>query len=318
MVRSRRCLALLLALVLPGPAASVVQAGHPDADIVAFGDLPRRPRTSSDAPLFAGPATLKVNGGSGTYHWTDVFFGAREVRARVTLVPAAGAQPCAAAVRLGERGSSLLRGSYRSDPARKKSTHVSTVETDYRTVPLVVASDCAAWSLAFIPQDDQQLAMKLSERNYPVYGRTVAALERGTDHIDGKWAAAAWSVTEWEYQFLEREDACHVLYGTTSLKAWLKMPEWHRPRKVDRVVANEWRRVRANILLHELGHVTIALQGAAALDDWLDSRPSAPSCKGVHRLIDKKAAAILRRHDRRQDRYDRLTGHGRTQGTWFE
>ena len=320
MVPLRRVASLLLGLALAGSALPVAGAEGPSSDQVADADpqleLPKTPRTVSDVPRFAGPATLKLNGKPGVYRWTDIHFGAQEVAMRVALVPEPGDDSCVASVRLGSGKPPLHRATYRADSA-EKAKYRTVVGVDYETVPLTLASDCGAWSLALVPREDPAIPLKISQRHYTVKGRTTAELTRALDRIDGKWAAMAWSWATWRFRWIDRGPECEVISGAVSVKARLKLPKWKRPPDVHSSVVSEWERVRESLLIHELGHVTFALQGAHAIDERLDAGLKARTCKKVDRMANRKARAIWDRHQDRDDRYDRVTDHGRTQGTWF-
>ncbi len=271
-------------------------------------------RTRSDVPLFAGPAELRVAGESGAYRWASVSFGAQEVEAWVTLVP--GGEPCAARVRLISDGRPVLDTTFDSD-AKASTALRSVIDVDYVTASLKVDSDCAQWSMWFEPIEDPELKVVIKERFYPVRGDTIAALEEGTHRIEGKWAAfTRWQVS-WAYTWLERGASCQVNSAETELAVTVRMPRWKRPKHGDGDVAAEWERVYRNLLEHELGHVTIALQGADAIDDKLDAGPSAKICKRMARQADAKATLIFKRYEQASRRYDKDTRHGRTQGTWF-
>jgi len=278
-------------------------------------DLPRK--KAADVPLFVGPATLRVSGKRGAYRWDKVHFGTGEVEARVALTPKNAA--CVARVRLTEDGGSVLDEWFSVDSGVKEA-HEAVLSADYVTGKLKVDSDCASWSVRFEPIDDPDLEVTIKEKSYPVRGDTVAELEAGTKHIKGKWAAYTKWVTNWVYWTGEADDgdSCDVVSGETSVEVVMTMPKWKTPKGVAPAVVAEWERIYENLRVHELGHVTIALQGADAIDDRLDRGFSAVTCKKVGRVADDKAKRIFKRHAKASQRYDKETGHGRTQGTWFK
>ena len=318
MVRLRRLVPALLGLaflgsVVPAPGVETTAFAVGPGTQAEWSSLPRR---VSDVPRFAGPATLELRGRVGAYRWTDVAFGTQEVVLRVALVPLAGDDTCAARVRLGSVKPPLYRRSFNAASA-EKVVHRAIVDVDYATEPLMVRSDCGAWSLTFVPLEDPAVALAIKERHYEVNGRTIADLGRALGHFDGEWAALARTRATWMFRWIDRGSRCEVVSGDVSVEAVLKMPRWEPPADVPRSVKSEWRRVRDNLRLHELGHVTIALQAADAVNHRLDAGLEARTCERVKEMADAKAARIWRRHQRRDDRYDRATEHGRTQGTWF-
>jgi predicted secreted Zn-dependent protease len=318
MVRLQRVACVLLGLAFCGSALPVV-----GVEAVTPGS-PTTPRTSSDAPRFdsdvpqfAGPATLRLHGTAGSYRWAKVFFGAQEVVLRMTLVPVKGSASCATRVRLGTGTHPLHRQAFTTESSPTGS-HRTVVDVDYETVPLVVRSDCRRWSLVLVPRDDPTLPLKVTERHYTVRGGTTRELAAALEHIDGRWAAQARTRARWTFRWVDRGSRCDVIDGQVSVRARLELPWWQRPTGVTDSVVSEWERVRESLCVHELGHVTIALQGAHAVDERLDAGFTARTCDAVERAADRKATEIWERHQRRHHRYDRLTQHGRTQGTWFE
>ena len=76
-----------------------------------------------------------------------------------------------------------------------------------------------------------------------------------------------------------------------------------------------WGRFIENLTTHELGHITIALQGADAIDELLDAGLSAPTCEQVERRANRAASRLHEHYNRLNDQYDEETGHGLMQGT---
>ena len=62
---------------------------------------------------------------------------------------------------------------------------------------------------------------------------------------------------------------------------------------------------------------TIALQGAADIDERLDKGVVAPTCRRVDSKANAIARRLLERARGREVRYDEVTDHGVTQGTRF-
>lgn len=70
-----------------------------------------------------------------------------------------------------------------------------------------------------------------------------------------------------------------------------------------------------NLRTHELGHVTIALQGADAIDDLLDAGLSASTCGRLERLANRAASHLYDQFAKLDRVYDQQTDHGISQGT---
>jgi len=275
-------------------------------------------RATARSPLFVGPATLALSGEKGIYAWDEVHFGAREVRLRAAVT--AGREPCS--VRLAARDAAAAvapddrsaAADFVAAPGETVEHKVAT-EVDYATSALRVDSTCESWSLRWVPVDDPDLPWTLEERFYPVRGATIAALVPQTFHVDDTWAAYTRWHTSWQFEWQESETACDITSGRTQVRADVIYPRWREPADAPRSTVLRWRRFMDGLTIHELGHITIALQGAAAIDEVLDSGISAQTCQRAERLANRAARRVHDRFLRLNDRYDRVTGHGSTQGT---
>lgn len=283
--------------------------------------LPRRPMP--DVPLFAGPATLTLSGEGGIHAWDEIHFGADEVKVQATVT--AGRYPCSARLVIGNDADDAAGGGTEALDASPDGAfavapgttarHEAALVVDYATASLRVDSSCPAWSLRIEPVDDPNLPYTLAERFYPVRGATMAELVPQTYHVEDEWAAYARWNTSWQFEQQEWESACAVASGSSRLTADVIYPRWRQPDSVDPAVVTSWEGFIDSLTTHELGHITIALQGADAVDELLDGGFSAPTCAAVERLANRAASRLYARYDRLNDRYDRETDHGNTQGT---
>lgn len=291
-----------------GSAAAGTRAEAPSLP----SDLPRR--DTRDVPLFAGPATLRLSGEDGVYAWGEVRFGAREVRARVSLAPADTG--CVARLRLS-RKDEVVADEWFAAPAGVEALDTRDLEVDYATGSLALRSDCPSWSLRLVPLDDPEVELVLRERTYRVRGRTLPALRAQTHRLKGEWAGYTDWTTAWTFDWRGAADGrtCSVTRGSVEVEARLTLPRWKPPANVDPALVRGWERFLERLRMHELGHVTIALQGAAAIDDRLDAGLEARDCTRVRKRANAAATRIFERYEAASDRYDEATRHGLAQGT---
>jgi predicted secreted Zn-dependent protease len=275
--------------------------------------LTRQP--TPDLPIFVGPASLTLSGGAGIHRWPEARFGADEVRLGATLRP--GADPCAMWLTASDQASPGTRLASQSFTAAPGSftKHLLTLPVDYATASMTVETSCDRWSLRLEPLEDPELPLTLRERSYPVRGATIAEIAPQTDQAQGGWAAYTTWETDWQYQRQPSPDSCTVTSGGASLASTITYPRWDPLADADPRAVAEWRRFMESLTTHELGHVTIALQGADAIDEVLDSGLSAPTCQEVEREANRAALRTHQQYDRLNARYDRETDHGRTQGS---
>jgi predicted secreted Zn-dependent protease len=302
------------------PAARLDELGGSGELYAMCGPLPDDeplPRVAgADVPLFAGPATLVLSGERGRHRFDEVHFGADEVRVRTSVE--AGLDPCAVWLELMDdaAGSGRQLSSDALGAAPGDSEAVSTAwRVDYASASLRVASTCPAWSLRLVPLEDPELPYTLEERFYPVRGVSIAELVPQTQHVKDRWAAfARWHAT-WRYSLEASAAACEVTEGSAALQADIIYPRWGRPAGADQDTVSRWDRFVRNLTTHELGHITIALQGADAVAELLEGGISAETCEEAARTADRAAARLYERSNRRNARYDEETGHGAAQGT---
>jgi predicted secreted Zn-dependent protease len=277
-------------------------------------------RATAPLPLFAGPATLELSGRDGAYTWDEVRFGADEVRLSATV--RAGERPCglflalddAARVEPAATGSLVASEVITSGP-QQVTTHESSVVVDYATAALRLIATCEAWTLRVEPMADPDLVYQVEERSYPVSGRTIRELAAQANQAQDGWAAYANWRTDWQFWWLDSGTWCDITEGEVELQARITYPEWSPPAGVDRRAVARWERFMDNLTIHELGHITLALQGADAIDEMFDAGLTAATCAEVERSADRAATRLHDRFERLNRRYDASTDHGVAQGT---
>ena len=94
------------------------------------------------------------------------------------------------------------------------------------------------------------------------------------------------------------------------------------PRWADRSFAGEplrarWDRYADNLLAHERGHGTVALEIARQFERELVGLVDMERCEDVTEEANRRVERIIRRGEAMQNEYDRLTEHGSAQGAVF-
>jgi predicted secreted Zn-dependent protease len=133
--------------------------------------------------------------------------------------------------------------------------------------------------------------------------------------VRGRFAAYTRWDTDWTFGLRERSGGCDVVAGDVSLSVRVVFPVWRRPEDPAAGVARRWQRFLDNLETHELGHITIALQGADAIDELLDAGLSAATCEQATRRANRAALELHDRWESVNARYDERTEHGIEQGT---
>jgi predicted secreted Zn-dependent protease len=298
-----------------GQSGVLAICGPLPAGEAGTGHVPMVQQAIADVPLFAGPATLALSGRRGLYAWDEVRFGADQVL--VTTTTTAGQEPCAAYMVLEDRSDEggTLASAILAAALGEGAEHDARVIVDYATAALRVTSTCAHWSVTFEPLEDADLSYRVVDRFYPVVGRTIRELAGQANQATDGWTAYAGWDTDWRFLWQESGASCDVTHGEVELDARITYPAWRPPEGVPPAVVARWARFIEDLTVHELGHITIALQGADAIDELLDAGLSAPTCEQVEREANREAARLHERFERLNARYDEATDHGLAQGT---
>lgn len=156
---------------------------------------------------------------------------------------------------------------------------------------------------------------------YPVRGRSglelrESLLRRGRE-MEGE-VAHGW--TEWSvdvgYAYERTGDRCRLTRPDVDLRITVHVPRWSPPTGVAGSTVVRWNRYVRGIRRHEEEHVRIAREAADAVYRGLDSLPPG-DCGSLRRRVDGLADSVLGAARRRQDRFDRVTDHGRdAEATW--
>ncbi len=127
-------------------------------------------------------------------------------------------------------------------------------------------------------------------------------------------AYTRWQV-QWNYWWREQRDGrCQIDLTRTQLHATLTLP---RLSGGDAQQRQRFEHYLGALREHELGHYRIGQAAAAEIDTALLQTPEYPTCAELQRQANQRANTVLQRYIEQERRYDRDTGHGRTQGAWL-
>ena len=132
-------------------------------------------------------------------------------------------------------------------------------------------------------------------------------------HTDGRTyhAHTEWHV-HWHYHYLPQPGGgCRIDSVHTTLTATITLPAPADPPIAD---SSAFVTYLGALKRHEQGHYAIGRSAAAAIDQGILALPSQDSCAGLAATADAFANEELARARDTEARYDRDTGHGRTQG----
>ncbi len=160
---------------------------------------------------------------------------------------------------------------------------------------------------------------------YAVYGTTFNALGASLDaralEDPHEQRSRYYARTDWHlggnWYWKPALRGCSVDHGQVTMQITVTLPLMAEQKAAPANVQNRWARFIENTILHETGHVKIALQGARDYQRDLGNFPVAADCtrlkSQLQDLFDNAFGSI----DKANVRYDADTRHGATQGAVF-
>ena len=122
----------------------------------------------------------------------------------------------------------------------------------------------------------------------------------------------------WDFdRVLAPKEIFRLTKWTLKLEAKVILPRWENEREGLPFERRRWQVYLARLNLHEAGHVKLAEQTAAALDEAFGKLGFFPSQKKLEAAVKTHAEKILQDYTAKHGEYDRRTRHGKTQGARF-
>ncbi len=151
----------------------------------------------------------------------------------------------------------------------------------------------------------------LEELRTDVYARGPYDRHKGQRYAG--WAE--WRI-EWRFERDMGPKGCAISDATTETHVDYTLPRWADAHRAPPEAQESWNRFIKALTLHEEGHGQLARELAQRIEVALRSLPPEHTCTA----LDQTANGLARRmiaEDKTQEEYDRLTGHGHTQGAAF-
>ena len=183
-----------------------------------------------------------------------------------------------------------------------------------RLFPITVAVLAACLSgLAALPAAAANLSKTYSY--FTVGGTTLEQLEIELDTRGPQVKSTGRrhpGATQMEFStritYAEKGGYCRIAKATVSVKARVILPRWRQRGKATADVRVIWDTLAADIKRHEESHVVIARTHARELEMALVALRRQKSCVGLAAEAKALNAKILAKHDRAQERFDRVEG----------
>ncbi len=160
-------------------------------------------------------------------------------------------------------------------------------------------------------------------RHYDIHGNTQRALvqqlrAKGPTTSSGQRfdALTRWNVT-WNFRYEPRGGSCVITRIDTRTEATITLPRWRSQSGAPPTLVRNWNRYISALREHEYTHYAHASDAAHEIQRMGRSFSQRGDCRGIEQAFNRQANAAIDRARDRDRRYDRRTGHGRSEGAHF-
>jgi predicted secreted Zn-dependent protease len=156
--------------------------------------------------------------------------------------------------------------------------------------------------------------------NYYVVGGTNVMLIHHSMFVARPFAAtnAFDALTLWtlraDYQFRPSGGSWVLHNPRIILSVTVTLPRWIPGLPVSPDLIQTWNVYLTNLTIHEAGHVRIGCEAAEEVQRRLEAMPGSATAPDANRAAEAIVNAVIHEFRAREREYDRLTGHGRSQG----
>jgi predicted secreted Zn-dependent protease len=119
---------------------------------------------------------------------------------------------------------------------------------------------------------------------------------------------------DWRYTTREQNGACGVATVKTQVKITYTMPRLTHSPVIPRDVHERFNAFYARLMAHEEGHADHGIFAAREIESALLTLPWQTSCAALLPMTRQAADSIIDKYKQKDKDYDRVTGHGKTQG----
>ncbi len=158
---------------------------------------------------------------------------------------------------------------------------------------------------------------------YDISGSTAQALREalnvsGPVGTDGKRydGHTKWDI-RWRFNFHTPKDVCEVSNIETTVEVTTTLPRWSDWPHASPHLVEQWEDYTRALTTHERGHMNIAIRTAETIRSRVKDLRDSPSCSELQLAIDRATNAVLNEAREEEIQYDKMTGHGETEGARF-
>lgn len=122
----------------------------------------------------------------------------------------------------------------------------------------------------------------------------------------------------WTYTFRARDGRrCQIDRSQVKLHIRITLPQWQPAGEPTGALREQWDAFHAALTRHELGHRAFGIAAAEQIRQALDQLPPT-DCQDIESQIERATSPIMQRMSDANRTYDADTGHGRTEGAFWQ
>lgn len=118
----------------------------------------------------------------------------------------------------------------------------------------------------------------------------------------------------WHYTTGMQNGLCRIASVKTRVTITYIMPRLGNSPAIPRDVTDKFNGFYARLMAHEEGHADNGVFAAREIESVLARLPGQAECSSLQSTTQQTANAIIEKYKQKDKDYDRITGHGRTQG----
>jgi predicted secreted Zn-dependent protease len=178
---------------------------------------------------------------------------------------------------------------------------------------------CVGWLVVALPAFSAQDSLTIATNHYAVAGSTLSEIRNSINlGRPGGVRATNDALTTWKINWRTRVSTvngqCQLDALTVETTISITLPSWRPPTNAAPQVLKRWLAYYTALQRHELNHAESGKRAARELRRRIEEIPSQADCSMLQAQIQAVADEVIAEYKRRDEDYDRETGHGAKEG----
>jgi len=159
-------------------------------------------------------------------------------------------------------------------------------------------------------------------RYYSVVGSTPQLIRQSMNaqrrgHVKGGYDAYVSWFLNWHFSYDDDLRGCRITTVASDINVSYTLPLWADREQASSQTKVHWKKYYDALLAHEYGHRDWGVRAAKSIEQKLLAMDYERDCLVLRMKAQRVASRVLANYLRQENRYDRDTRHGATQGAAF-